>query len=83
MFYVYAIYNEKHHKVYVGQTSDITERISAHNNKTFKISYTLHFDGGWKLIYQERTSTRYQALKREKELKSYRGREFIKQFIPR
>jgi predicted GIY-YIG superfamily endonuclease len=36
----------------------------------------------WILIYKEEFSTRQEALVREKQLKSYRGREFVKKCIP-
>jgi len=82
MFYIYAIYNQKHDKIYIGQTKDLDTRIEAHRNKTFNNSYTSRFDGEWKLIYKESVSTRHEALLREKQLKTYRGREFVKSFIP-
>ena len=78
---VYAIYNKKHGKVYIGQTADIKERLRLHNGKAFA-GYTAKFDGEWRLIYQEEVPDRRAALLREKQLKSFRGREFIKQFIP-
>jgi putative endonuclease len=78
MFTVYALYNKKHKKIYIGQTKDWDNRELLHDNKTFKNSYTARFDGGWQLIYSEQAGTRQEALKREKQLKSYRGREFIK-----
>ena len=81
MFYVYAIYNQLSDKVYVGQTKDLDERIRLHNERVFKC-YTSRFPGEWKVIYQESVSTRQEALKREKQLKSFRGREFIKSHIP-
>ena len=83
MFYIYAIYNKKHGKIYIGQSHDPVEREKLHNNHTFKHSYTSRFDGDWKLIYVETCTTRKSAIKREKQLKSYRGREYIKNFIPR
>ncbi|MBI4039516.1 hypothetical protein HY388_01685 [Candidatus Daviesbacteria bacterium] len=54
-----------------------------HDEKTFRNSFTARFDGEWKLIYKEQVEDRKEALLREKQLKSYRGREFIKKFIPR
>lgn len=81
MFTVYAVYNSKHNKIYIGQTIDIIERIKLHNDHSFKLSYTSRFDGEWKLIYSEEIVSRNQALIREKQLKSYRGREFIKKQI--
>ncbi|OGN03818.1 MAG: hypothetical protein A2655_00970 [Candidatus Yanofskybacteria bacterium RIFCSPHIGHO2_01_FULL_43_42] len=82
MYTVYAIYNKIHNKIYIGQTADIKERLSLHNTKKFK-GYTANFDGEWRLIYQEETSDRRAALLREKQLKSFRGREFVKKHIPR
>jgi putative endonuclease len=81
MYDVYAIYNLDHNKIYVGQTKDLKTRLILHNNHSFK-GYTSRFDGEWKLIYKEMVSTRQEALEREKQLKSYRGREFIRLNIP-
>ncbi|PIP87469.1 endonuclease [Candidatus Campbellbacteria bacterium CG22_combo_CG10-13_8_21_14_all_36_13] len=83
MFIVYAIYNQKHNKIYIGQTKDIEDRLDLHKSKVFHKSYTSRFDGQWKLIYKEQVPDRQTALRREKELKSFRGREFIKKYIPR
>ncbi len=81
MFYIYALYNKKHAKIYIGQTDNLGLRIKLHNSKEFKKSYTSRFDGEWILLYKEELKTRSDALKREKQLKSYRGREFIKNLI--
>jgi putative endonuclease len=83
MYLVYAVYNQKHNKIYIGQTENIEERMKLHNNHTFVHSYTSRFDGTWQLIYQEEVATRTKTLIREKQLKSYQGRQFIKQHIPR
>lgn len=80
MYAVYSIYNYKHNKIYIGQTEDLPSRLLMHNNHTFK-GYTSQFDGKWELIYKEEVKNRVGALKREKQLKSYRGREYVKQFI--
>jgi putative endonuclease len=81
MYTVYAIYNQESKKVYIGQAKDVTERLRLHNEHTFK-SYTSRFPGKWELIYKESVATRQEALAREKQLKSHRGRDFLKQFIP-
>jgi putative endonuclease len=82
MFYVYALYNKVHSKIYIGQTDNLEERLRLHKEKYFKTSYTAKLDGNWDLIYKEEHETRIEALKREKQLKSFRGREFVKKFIP-
>lgn len=81
MFYVYAIYNKKHNKIYIGQTINLKKRLELHNNKEFKNCYTSRFDGKWELIYKEKCNNRQAALIREKQLKSYQGRQFIKTHI--
>jgi putative endonuclease len=83
MYYVYAIYNAKCKKIYIGQCENLEDRLKMHNEKTFKNSYTARFDGEWILLYKEESLDRKSALKREKQLKSYRGREFVRKFIPR
>jgi putative endonuclease len=83
MFIVYAIISESNKKVYIGQTVNITERLKQHNEKGENHigQFTKQNKGPWKLIYKEEYYTRIEALKREKQLKSYRGRQFIKNLI--
>jgi putative endonuclease len=81
MFYVYIIYNTSADKIYIGQTDNLGERLHSHNNKKGN-HFTSKFEGEWKLVYSEQVSTRSEALKREKQLKSSRGRAYVKQYIP-
>ncbi|KKP43040.1 MAG: GIY-YIG catalytic domain protein [Parcubacteria group bacterium GW2011_GWA2_33_14] len=83
MYFVYSIFNKKHNKIYIGQTINLKERLRLHNEKGFSKSYTSRFDGEWVLIYSEETENRAASLKREKQLKSFQGRQFIKKYIPR
>ncbi|KKQ37601.1 MAG: GIY-YIG catalytic domain protein [Candidatus Roizmanbacteria bacterium GW2011_GWA2_37_7] len=82
MFCVYALYNKDNNKIYIGATDNLERRIIEHNQKRGN-HFTAKYSGEWKLIYSEITSTRKESLKREKQLKSYRGRQHIKKFIPR
>ena len=82
MFHVYCLYNKKNNKIYVGQTNNLGLRLKLHKTKVFRNSFTSRFDGEWLLIYKEEYLTRNEVLVREKQLKSYRGREFIKKQIP-
>ncbi|MBI2021912.1 GIY-YIG nuclease family protein [Candidatus Daviesbacteria bacterium] len=84
MYFVYSIYNVKHKKIYIGQTKDLPRRLREHNDpECLRHTYTRRFDGLWELIYKEELSSRSGALLREKQLKSYQGRLFIKNHIPR
>ncbi len=82
MFYVYAIYNRKQNKIYIGQTENLEERLRAHNDHRFLSSYTSRFDGEWELIYKAELLTRNEVLVREKQLKSYQGRLYVRKYIP-
>lgn len=81
MVFIYALYNKDQNKIYIGQTADIEKRVAEHNHKKGN-HYTAKVDGDWNLIYKEEAFDRRLALIREKQLKSSRGREFIKQYIP-
>lgn len=82
MYYVYGLYNRKQNKIYIGQTSNVEKRLQEHNKKRGN-HFTSKVEGEWELIYKEEAVDRKAALVREKQLKSYRGRQFIKQYIPR
>ena len=78
-FIVYVIKNEQG-KIYIGQTANLETRLKHHNSElvSAKRSYTKINHGSWKLVFKETFSSRSEAIVREKQLKSYRGREFIK-----
>ena len=82
MYKVYALYNAKVRRIYIGQTVNIELRLRAHNLHLLPRTYTSRYPGVWQVIYSETCTTREEALKREKQLKSYRGREFVKKYIP-
>jgi len=82
MYTIYALYCPELDKVYIGQTENLEERLRAHAGGRFERSFTAKNKGSWQLIYREEASTRSLALKREKQLKSFRGREFIRKHIP-
>ncbi len=75
MFTVYVLYSEKFNKIYIGYTSNLDQRLLAHNELETK-GYTLRFRP-WNLVYSEIFSAKSSAMKRERELKSAKGREFI------
>jgi len=79
MFTVYVLRNEHSSKIYIGQTNNFEKRIKQHNDENFdRRSYTSLNRGIWVLVYKEQFLTRREAIVREKQLKSSRGRVFIK-----
>lgn len=80
MWFVYALYNRTEDKIYIGQTGNLEARILEHNRKRGN-HFTSKIKGDWELIYKEEAQERKEALKREKQLKSHKGRDFIKSKI--
>ncbi|AXB55203.1 GIY-YIG nuclease family protein [Flavobacterium fluviale] len=78
-FVVYILYSERFNKNYTGFTSNLIERFKSHNDLGTK-GYTLKFRP-WKVIHVEFFTSKSDAMKREKYLKTGAGREFIKNLI--
>ena len=80
MFTVYVLYSPAHKKIYTGFTSNLDKRLLSHNSWGTK-GWTIKFRP-WILIHSESYDSKKDAILREKELKSGKGREFIKNLIP-
>jgi len=76
MFCVYVLYSRNSGRIYIGQTSNLIERFKSHN-VLGKKGFTLRYRP-WFVILTEFFNTKKEALKREKELKQGKGREWIK-----
>jgi len=79
MFTTYVLYSVGYNKIYIGYTSDIVERLKSQNVLATK-GYTIKFRP-WIIVYTEDFELKSDATKREKELKSSRGRNFIREHI--
>ena len=79
MFQVYALYSKKFNEIYIGYSSSAAKRLQSHNHPKNK-GYTKRFQP-WELVFTEDFKTRSQAMKREKELKTAKGREYIWQEV--
>ena len=78
MYIVYAIKSKIRNYIYVGMTSNLQERMRRHNKGYVKTTRAYRpFD----LIYEEKHTTRQEARKREKYLKSGAGKEFLKNLL--
>jgi len=78
MYYVYVLYSDLIDKYYVGHTNNIDRRITEQNLRSGR--YTSH-KGTWRLVYKEEVATRSEAMKREKFLKTGKGRDYFKSKI--
>ncbi|MCY7310106.1 MAG: GIY-YIG nuclease family protein [Chitinophagaceae bacterium] len=79
MFTVYVLYSESFNKIYIGYTSNIEQRIKSHNELATK-GWTIKFRP-WKIVLTEFFESKHDAMKREKQLKTAAGRDWIWQFL--
>ena len=78
IYCTYALYSYDSSRLYIGQTNNLIRRLREHNKG--KVESTKLYRP-YKLIYVEEHLTRENAVKREKELKTTKGRKFLKQLI--
>ena len=79
IYTVYVLYSKKFNKIYVGFTFDLKQRLLSHNELAKK-GWTINYRP-WKLIHEEKFTEKKLAMKREIELKSHKGRDFIRKLI--
>jgi putative endonuclease len=79
-YYVYIIQSLKTLKYYIGSTNNLERRLIEHNSGKSKFTRNKN---PFSLIYKEEYPTRSEALKRELQIKSYKGGCGFKKLIDR
>ena len=75
MYFTYVVLSEKDGKHYTGYTKDLKLRFDQHQNG--QVESTIH-RRSFKLIYYEACINKFDAIKREKYLKTHYGKMFLK-----
>ena len=75
MFYVYVLQSQKDKNLYTGYTENLKLRFEQHCNEEVKSTRSRL---PMKLIYYEACLNKSDAMRREKYLKSYYGKMFLK-----
>jgi len=75
MFYTYVLLSKKDNNFYVGYTDDLNNRLKQH--KSGKVKSTA-FRLPISLIYYEACLNKFDAIKRERYLKTGMGRRYIR-----
>ncbi|MBO6794229.1 MAG: GIY-YIG nuclease family protein [Balneolaceae bacterium] len=75
MFKVYALYSPGYHKIYIGFSSDLESRMRSHNELGTK-GWTIKYRP-WEIVFTESFASKSEAMKRERELKTAKGREYV------
>ena len=77
-YFVYVLRSLKDSRYYIGSTSDVAARLRYHNAGLQRSTrHRIPFE----LTYSEKFSTKEEALKREKQLKAYKGGEAFRKLI--
>jgi putative endonuclease len=77
MYYVYVLRNPSG-KLYIGSTENLEERVKRH--KEGGVRWT-SAHGPWELAYSETYSTRAEAMRKEKGLKSGKANQELRAFL--
>lgn len=80
MFYIYIIQSKNDGRWYTGFTDDLRKRFNEHNDN--KVVSTNN-RGPFELIYYEACFNKYDALAREKYLKTGVGKRYLKNRLKR
>lgn len=78
-YVVYVLYSEKYNIHYTGYTGNLIARFASHNllsEKGFTKKYR-----PWTVVHVEFFNSKREAIVREKFLKSYAGRAFLKNLL--
>jgi putative endonuclease len=78
MYFAYVLYSPHYDRFYIGQTDNPEKRLKRHNLGLVRSTKAYR---PWILIHSEEFETRYKAIRRERQLKSYRGRQFIRDLL--
>jgi putative endonuclease len=78
MYYTYVLLSKKDHKLYIGSTNDLENRLSLH--KKGRVQSTKNRKP-LKLVYYEACVSKTKSIKREKYFKTGYGRRFLKDRI--
>ncbi len=62
-----------------GYTQELSKRLERHNRKGSP--YTSRGQGEWKLVYSESFVNKNDALLRERQIKSYKSRQYLENLI--
>jgi putative endonuclease len=78
MHYIYVLKSKKDGKYYIGYTTNIENRVEFHNSgkqRSTKSRIPFH------LVHSEEYNSKEEALKREKQIKSYKGGNAFKKLL--
>jgi putative endonuclease len=79
-FRLYVIRTLSTRRLYIGHTMDLNKRFKEHN-ESFSCRFTKHIPSPWTFVHSERCPTRSEAYRRERWLKTGKGREYLNETL--
>ena len=78
MYYVYVLRSLKDGRYYIGSSADVQARLAYHNSgRQRSTKNRVPFE----LVYSESLDNKQDALKREKQIKNFKGGEAFRRLI--
>jgi putative endonuclease len=77
MFWVYILQNPAE-RFYIGHTDDLENRVANHNRTDKKVGKFTRKNGPWILVWSEKHSSRASAMRRERQIKSWKSAKRIR-----
>ena len=78
MYFVYIIYSSAKNRYYVGSSVDVDKRLVKHNSNHAGFTGKI---GDWEIKWTEEHPDKSPALKRERQIKSWKSRKMIEKLI--
>jgi putative endonuclease len=78
MFTTYVLRSQATQRLYTGSPSDFEKRLEQHDAN---VSASTKNRGPWELVHREDFPTRAEAVRRERYLKTGKGREELKRLL--
>ncbi|MCP4715752.1 MAG: GIY-YIG nuclease family protein [Deltaproteobacteria bacterium] len=82
MFYIYILQSQSTGRFYIGSTDNLQRRVAQHNDPDYRGSKTTkRFTGPWVIVHSESFATRSEAVRRERQIKSWKNKKAIAALI--
>lgn len=78
IFYTYILQSQKTKRFYVGSCEDLYVRLTKHNTGHVKSTKN---GVPWRVVFSEIYTSRQEAYKRERQIKSYKGGNAFKRLV--
>ena len=78
MFFTYVLKSDRDNRFYIGHTNDLADRVRRHNEGRVPATKSRL---PLRLVYSKVSSTRSEAVKRERHLKSLKGNSYFHEIV--